>query len=217
MKILVMPKVAAKQSSGRGQPARLDEAKLLEDLANMRDDGTRQFRKRWERFYAAYSNESLMQHRDELQLVWQTVSPVFLTEANLTDATLGNVTSGMTKLQKHIFESWLENNAGRSLEEMVLEGWLNFDSRPYQHVQWNPKGKGVRTDARSLPSVLAFACLTHGDHLRVCQNEKCSARYFIGERKDQKYCSTNCAAPAQREAKRKWWGDNRGKTRKEGR
>lgn len=49
------------------------------------------------------------------------------------------------------------------------------------------------------------------DRLRHCPNPDCVSPYFIATKKGQKYCSDACAVPAQREAKRKWWAENRGK------
>jgi hypothetical protein len=40
---------------------------------------------------------------------------------------------------------------------------------------------------------------------RYCANPECPAPYFFVKRKNQRYCSEICAAPAQRELKRKWW------------
>jgi hypothetical protein len=39
----------------------------------------------------------------------------------------------------------------------------------------------------------------------VCANGECPAPYFFGSRIGQKYCSEDCALPAQREFKRAWW------------
>jgi hypothetical protein len=91
-----------------------------------------------------------MQHRDELQLVWESVSPTFPTKNRSKPenaATLERVCSGMSELQKHIFENWLEHGSGRSLEEMILEGWLNFPPRPYVYSAiWDVSTEGA--DAR---------------------------------------------------------------------
>ena len=50
-----------------------------------------------------------------------------------------------------------------------------------------------------------------GDRARHCGNPECPAPYFIAQKKGQKYCSPECAAPSQRESKRKWWNANRTK------
>jgi hypothetical protein len=47
----------------------------------------------------------------------------------------------------------------------------------------------------------------------ICSNQDCPARFFFASRKSQKYCSTDCALPAQRFYKRKWWAKN-GKQRR---
>lgn len=43
---------------------------------------------------------------------------------------------------------------------------------------------------------------------RYCANPECPAPYFFVQRKNQRYCSEICAAPAQRELKRKWWAEH---------
>jgi hypothetical protein len=50
-----------------------------------------------------------------------------------------------------------------------------------------------------------------GDRARHCPNPECPAPYFFAAKKGQKYCSSKCSAPAQREQKRDWWRQNRGK------
>jgi hypothetical protein len=47
-----------------------------------------------------------------------------------------------------------------------------------------------------------------GDKARYCANPECPAPYFFVQRKNQRYCSEICAAPAQRELKRKWWAEH---------
>lgn len=47
-----------------------------------------------------------------------------------------------------------------------------------------------------------------GDRARYCANPECPAPYFFVTRKNQRYCSEICAAPAQRELKRKWWAEH---------
>ncbi len=42
------------------------------------------------------------------------------------------------------------------------------------------------------------------DQVRYCNGSDCRAPYFIG-RRNQKYCSPECAVDSQRQYKRKWW------------
>jgi hypothetical protein len=44
-----------------------------------------------------------------------------------------------------------------------------------------------------------------------CPNPDCPAPYFFASKKGQKYCSSECAKPSQRESKRRWWAENRSK------
>jgi hypothetical protein len=47
--------------------------------------------------------------------------------------------------------------------------------------------------------------LDHARLARVCTNRDCPARHFFARRSTQLYCSEECAKPAQREYKRRWW------------
>ena len=59
------------------------------------------------------------------------------------------------------------------------------------------------------PFELALSYLVKaGDRARYCANPECPAPYFFVKRKNQRYCSEICAAPAQRELKRKWWSEH---------
>jgi len=49
------------------------------------------------------------------------------------------------------------------------------------------------------------------DLAKKCAHGDCPAPFFIAAKRSQKFCSEACAGPANREAKRKWWHDNRGK------
>lgn len=57
----------------------------------------------------------------------------------------------------------------------------------------------------------AFYLQRNFNRARHCLNPDCPAPYFIVSKKGQRYCSEECAKPAQREAKRKWWTEHRGK------
>lgn len=52
-----------------------------------------------------------------------------------------------------------------------------------------------------------------GDKAKHCSGPTCPAPYFIATKKWQKFCSPQCAEPAQRECKRQWWRENRAKDR----
>jgi len=46
-----------------------------------------------------------------------------------------------------------------------------------------------------------------------CPNAECPAPYFFAKKKGQKFCSPECALLAQRESKRRWWNQNRAKSK----
>ena len=48
----------------------------------------------------------------------------------------------------------------------------------------------------------------YANKARYCANPECPAPYFFVQRKNQRYCSEICAAPAQRELKRRWWAEH---------
>jgi len=51
----------------------------------------------------------------------------------------------------------------------------------------------------------------HSGRARRCANPECPAPYFFASKKGQKYCTSKCSAPSQREQKRRWWRENRAK------
>jgi hypothetical protein len=53
------------------------------------------------------------------------------------------------------------------------------------------------------------------DRARHCANPECPAPYFFAAKKGQKYCTSKCSAPSQRDQKRRWWRENRAKKGRE--
>lgn len=47
-----------------------------------------------------------------------------------------------------------------------------------------------------------------------CPNPTCPTPYFFSSKKGQKFCSPECAKPSIGESKRRWWADNKSKTRR---
>jgi hypothetical protein len=68
--------------------------------------------------------------------------------------------------------------------------------------------KGANTLPRD-PFILALLRAQHQvDRMRHCLNVQCPAPYFLALRRSQRYCSEECARPAQREFKRTWWANH---------
>jgi hypothetical protein len=75
-------------------------------------------------------------------------------------------------------------------------------------ISRNAEEKPRYTDAWSHVAWAIWEGLRITDWMRVCLNPDCDARYFVAQRRSQKYCSHDCAAPAIRELKRVWWNEH---------
>lgn len=64
--------------------------------------------------------------------------------------------------------------------------------------------------ALSLEAILYYFQTRIRDRAKYCGNPDCPAPYFIAKKRWQKYCSEECAGLANREAKRRWWHENKG-------
>jgi hypothetical protein len=67
---------------------------------------------------------------------------------------------------------------------------------------------------QEVPRISAFEAAVYwlqlNQNLMVyCEGPVCPAPYFFRTEKGQKYCSPECADPARRQAKLKWWNENR--------
>jgi hypothetical protein len=171
--------------------------RILDDLANM--SSAKRFRRRLAPFFDSYSDQDLKGLRDELRMLWTGEAPVSGDEPSVTAAAMlrsfrelpANVRQDVS-LQEFIVGRWLRRSPGGGL------------------MMWWERGKPkLYPDPHELPAILAWGVLLHYTHLRICRNSGCSTRYFVAARRDQKYCSDLCAAPAKREAKLRWWEDHK--------
>jgi hypothetical protein len=64
--------------------------------------------------------------------------------------------------------------------------------------------------------VLAYA-LDHLHLLRYCANPDCKEPYFVASRASQTFCGSQCARPAQKAAKLRWWREHGAARRKKSR
>jgi hypothetical protein len=103
--------------------------------------------------------------------------------------------------------------------------WLVFRLRDHVMARADPQfihAVGVITSEspiKQLPPPSRFEQATmylfkSADRTRYCGNPDCPAPYFLAKRRSQKYCSDNCALPAQREFKRRWWAEHGKRWRK---
>ena len=178
---------------------------LLEELANLDEHDMRRFKTIFDKpptFCGRYSNEKILRWRDELRVLWEM------------QGRTGTLPGLDRRLPTHSFgpyaldlEKELKNTTGVHPEKTICDRWLNADRNGFE-VRWTSQARSIFARPSSLPTVMAWTCVHLADRLKFCGND-CSTPYFLAKRKDQKYCSEKCAAPAKREAKLRWWHENR--------
>jgi hypothetical protein len=175
------------------------EKDLLRDLANMRDDGIAAFRRKWDRLYAGVSDDELLKRRDELHVVWRRFRGLdqLLEHLETERPAAIDRSAGLQEFAA-------DNYPAEPVEKIVCEHWLKQARDPWV-VKWSSSQKQLRANPRSLPAVLTLACIRHADRFGFCRNPRCPAPYFFIRRRDQRYCSADCAGPAKKAAKLRWW------------
>jgi hypothetical protein len=99
---------------------------------------------------------------------------------------------------------------GQLERESQARGDVDASQRAYFFERF-AAGTDVLEDVpRVCPFEAAVYWLQVNQKLMVyCQGPVCPTPYFFRTEKGQKYCSPECANPARREAKLKWWNENR--------
>jgi len=211
--------------SSKSQKA-LSAGGLLVDLANLPDKGISQFREKWGGRYSRYSKEEILMRRDELRLLWTHrhwsypgLSLQEEAESNESwyvehpEAVRPDVPTRARRLYSE-WEDTLRDAGSRwgppGLEAEICGHWLKLEPE-WWHVIWQKNQRTIGWRPACLPGMLAGTCLRAFEDLGVCRNPKCAAPYFFLQRSDQLYCSTECAKPARRASKLKWWRERRGR------
>jgi len=85
--------------------------------------------------------------------------------------------------------------------------WYVSAADPFRAVQIE---RLIEPSARpTVLEALLYHVRRNTRRLLRCANPDCPAPYFLSSKKGQKYCSPECARPAQLESKRRWWSDYR--------
>jgi len=107
------------------------------------------------------------------------------------------------------FKEW---GVFRILEKFFLVGDRTVGIGPVlDDREWQLGTLGPPSDSEeALMLLVRRANLT-----KFCGNSSCETPFFWASRRSQKYCCEPCAAPAQREAKNKWWASHGPEWRKE--
>jgi hypothetical protein len=167
---------------------------FLLELANLGDD-TRSIERFRKRFY-----EMIPQEQDP---------PASLRQADESFK--------ITVKQLIGIELWELNLLG--LRDLVRLAWRETDLRTKEYILFLLQQKALSESykytvsaafSRPLPPPNQFEqsliyLRKSASIARFCGNPECNAPYFFAKRRSQKYCSEECAEPAQREYKRQWW------------
>jgi hypothetical protein len=121
--------------------------------------------------------------------------------------------------------------SARPLRDAIRAIWIASDSRTKEWGVFRLIESATTSDTNVLPDVIPAALsikdgrvapiqpetpfercmrylLLQGTRPAVCANANCPGPYFFARRRSQKYCSEDCALPAQRQFKREWWAKN---------
>jgi hypothetical protein len=159
---------------------------FLREMANLRDDGIVRFQQRYDPYFNRYEKSELLQLRDELRALW----------------------TGGKQMPETIAADWDEDLAAASgtlLEEWICNRWLRRNRGGLVILFGD-----IQADPYVLPALLAYSAHLCRKRMQVCLNGDCPAPYFVASRRDQRYCSHECAAPAMRAAKRRSWHRHKG-------
>ncbi|HWY69575.1 MAG TPA: hypothetical protein VNX88_12975 [Terriglobales bacterium] len=154
-------------------------------------------------FHSSTSEKAVFAYRRELRKAWDTP------DARARDWYIFQLRFGHAALERSLK---MRENPLYPMEEALL--------KPRSTPAGKPGAGSSETMAEWLfeppPQATPLeAALFHfskiGDRAKHCGYTDCHTPYFIAEKRWQKFCSEACAGPANREAKRKWWSENRGK------
>ena len=176
-------------------PARAED--FLQWFANLGDDDADQlFSKYPEMFHPSTTPEQVMAYGRKLRLAWK--SP----DERIRDWYIFSLRHAHALGERSLHaphevaaEVLSTPRAQQTLWKEKDYDWL---SAPPPHVT-------------PFEAVLYYFQTRVGDLAKYCGHVDCPAPYFIAKKRAQKFCSEECAGPANRESKRKWWSENRGK------
>jgi hypothetical protein len=185
---------------------------LLLKVVNLRDDDPFAAAKSV-RLLRNYKADDWLTFRDELRLIWRpTLDIEELDQLQATEAKVAGL-DPLTYRNEELYRAW-DSVGGQPLEQWVAENWLHSE-RNSVRVSWG-REKLLHPELSSVPAQLAWGVIHFAEKLAYCRNAACAHPFFIQTKADQRYCSVNCAARAERERKRRWWNENRGKNERGG-
>jgi hypothetical protein len=176
--------------------------KFLLDFAHLRlgvVEGQRMFRRHRDFFPPSFPEGSAI--ADEVRSLGGFKSPEFQ-EWSARSSSCAQIPVFTPTLRK----AWDE-------PDQRLREWYIFLIRHDFHVTMDPARSNHPPPFSPFEQAM-FYLQRNAARARHCANAECPAPYFFAkDNKPQKYCCSKCAGPAKREAKRKWWAENRAKSK----
>jgi hypothetical protein len=187
-------------------PTARNQRRLLQDLANMSDSGFKEFQRKWSRLFD-YTRRVLLHRRDELRHLWQVeagVGSIGEWPGDADDDWLESIPPMMLTPRTKKLQDRNGREFGRLADFVgVCNQWLRLERCQTFKVIENKDGLArIAPNDRCLPVVLVIACVRFRELMKVCGT---CQRFFIGSRRDAKFCSEECAKPAKRESKLRYW------------
>ena len=103
-------------------------------------------------------------------------------------------------LRDYVRLAWKGNEAA-----IAFLLWIGFEEGKSNLVLPDWRRSGFRYEPRTNFQAAVYELLKHSRQARVCANPDCANPYFIAQDPRRKFCSLECAAPFQKEWKRRWW------------
>jgi len=191
--------------------------RLLEDWANTREDGVR-------RLLRIHAEEIDIPKPEFKQTVRSrgfkpTMMPSTWTLVERPDGTLverpeGPYVEDWTLVE--CAEVLFVEDTVRRIAEFLRKAWDAPDQRRFDWYLWKALSIAQTVwqlfefvddpPERASAVEAAIFYLRHSRRRALhCANPNCTTPYFFQQGKRQRFCSTICALPTQRESKRKWW------------
>jgi hypothetical protein len=195
--------------------------RVLMDWANVSDvkAETGRLRKRYPELFAGLDTEEDLTPVSPGGLAWGPL------DASLLDFFHGMSAAGVATVRAWLRKAW-------DAPDLRHQEWFIYKLREHYEL-WRYRAvdavshiggpvEAPRSDGP--PPLNEFERLMYHfqrivDRARHCENPECPAPYFFAVKRGQRYCSSKCSAPAQRQAKLNWWrskGNARRKSKQRG-
>jgi hypothetical protein len=178
-----------------GVLSRREAERLLTDLANLPDSQDKTLQWLWRRHEQVFK-----------PLQWDDAAPRLNAYEMLS---LGNHLRKAWDASDRRIRDWYIFQLRRKFSEWSFALSVDYDEeiRNPKPVDWFEQCPQVTF----LEAAMFYFQTALAHRAKHCGGMECPAPYFVATRKGQKHCSEKCAAEATREAKRRWWAENRAK------